>query len=95
MCRPAAQCLTLAYCCSCLSPLATPQAWAHCSMPRTGLTVAPVCPYRLPHRPGRTAQCLALASLSPLSVPSGYPTGLGALLVRTEVVPLLHKVFWG
>ncbi|KAF5842717.1 pyridoxal phosphate-dependent transferase [Dunaliella salina] len=25
----------------------------------------------------------------------GYPTGLGALLVRTEVVPLLHKVFWG
>mmetsp|Transcript_19003 Transcript_19003/g.53201 ORF Transcript_19003/g.53201 Transcript_19003/m.53201 type:complete len:843 (+) Transcript_19003:23-2551(+) len=25
----------------------------------------------------------------------GYPTGLGALLVRTEAVPLLRKVFWG
>eukprot|EP00983_Pelagomonas_calceolata_P049336 1141470-Pelagomonas_calceolata.AAC.1 len=24
-----------------------------------------------------------------------YPTGLGALLVRTEAVPLLRKVFWG
>ncbi|KAG1671558.1 hypothetical protein FOA52_011280 [Chlamydomonas sp. UWO 241] len=25
----------------------------------------------------------------------GYPSGLGALLVRTDVVPLLRKVFWG
>jgi molybdenum cofactor sulfurtransferase len=25
----------------------------------------------------------------------GYPTGLGALLIRTEAVPLMRKVFWG
>lgn len=25
----------------------------------------------------------------------GYPTGLGALLIRTENVELLRKVFWG
>ena len=25
----------------------------------------------------------------------GYPTGLGALILRTEVVPLLRKTFWG
>ncbi|KAL6757710.1 pyridoxal phosphate-dependent transferase [Haematococcus lacustris] len=25
----------------------------------------------------------------------GYPTGLGALLVRTEAMPLMQKVFWG
>ncbi len=25
----------------------------------------------------------------------GYPTGLGALLIRTENVQLLRKVFWG
>ncbi|KAG2483027.1 hypothetical protein HYH03_018058 [Edaphochlamys debaryana] len=25
----------------------------------------------------------------------GYPTGLGALIIRTSVVPLLNKVFWG
>ncbi|GIL62185.1 hypothetical protein Vafri_16451 [Volvox africanus] len=25
----------------------------------------------------------------------GYPTGLGALIIKTSLVPLLHKVFWG
>lgn len=25
----------------------------------------------------------------------GYPTGLGALLIRTEDVSLLHKLYWG
>lgn len=25
----------------------------------------------------------------------GYPTGLGALIVRTEDLDILHKVFWG
>lgn len=25
----------------------------------------------------------------------GYPTGLGALIVRSDAVDMLHKVFWG